>query len=95
MTRTSDTKVTFTGIGRGQTYTFEVVAILEELQSDPASISIRIEEAEEPAIEEPVEPVEPVEPEEPIKEEPEDANDHVANQVMVATEGDGSTGTGT
>lgn len=69
MTRTSDTKITLTGIGRGQTYTFEVVAILGELQSDPASISIRIEATEEPAIEE---PVEPVEPEEPIKEEPEE-----------------------
>ena len=69
MTRTTDNKVTFTGIERGKTYTFAVVAILGELQSDPASISIRVEAAEEPVIEE---PEEPVEPEEPIEEEPEE-----------------------
>ncbi|QUW22141.1 PBP1A family penicillin-binding protein [Sporosarcina sp. Marseille-Q4063] len=69
MMRTTDNKVTFTGIEGGKTYTFEVVAILGELQSEPASISIRVEEAEEPEIEE---PEEPVEPEEPIEEEPEE-----------------------
>ena len=45
---------------------------LESFESDPASISIRVEAAEEPVIEEPEEPVEPEEPieepEEPIVE---------------------------
>lgn len=40
--RTSDTSIVLTGVERGSTYTFAVVAIDGDLQSDPASTSVTI-----------------------------------------------------
>ncbi|WP_172369370.1 PBP1A family penicillin-binding protein [Sporosarcina jiandibaonis] len=99
MTRTSDNKVTFTGIEGGKTYTFEVIALLGELKSGPASISIRVDEKEEPEIEEPevpVEPEEPEQPEEPQKEpeEPEEPANPGDGEGQGDDEGEGGTGEG-
>ena len=54
MTKTKETSVTFTGAEPGKTYTFDVVAKLDELQSDPASTTVQIGEVVEevPEVEE-------------------------------------------
>lgn len=67
MTKTKDFTTTFTGTEPGKTYTFSVVATLADLTSDPATVSLQIEGAEEPE-EEPEEPEENEEPEEDMKE---------------------------
>ena len=47
MTKTKDTSVTFNGIQHGQTYTFTVVATLDELESEPASVTLLIDYQDE------------------------------------------------
>ena len=59
MTSTKDMFVTFNGIEEGRTYTFTVVATLDDLESDPVSVTLVINKPEEPIEEEIEDPEEP------------------------------------
>lgn len=74
LTTTSDMSLTLNDAEEGTSYTFSVVAVAGDLQSDPASVSIQIaeEEEEEEIEEEEEEEDENEEEEEEIEEEEED-----------------------
>ena len=69
MKTTKDLSITLSNVEHGKTYTFEVVAVVGDLVSDSASVTLRIEEPEEEVEEE--EPEEEPEPEPEEEPEPE------------------------
>ncbi|MHA6259668.1 transglycosylase domain-containing protein [Sporosarcina sp. CAU 1771] len=84
MTTTKETTVTFTGVEQGKTYTFNVVAKMNELVSEPASITLFIEmPEEEPEVEEEEIPdfIDPEVPEDPNNEENDEPVDPGNNQT--------------
>lgn len=52
MTKTKDLTVTFSGVERDKTYTFSVIASVGDLESSPASVTLRVGEQAEPEEEE-------------------------------------------
>ncbi len=64
MTTTSDFSLTFPGAEQGKTYTFTVTAVLGDLKSDSASVTLEIEGNEEEEEEDPEEDLEGEEPDE-------------------------------
>lgn len=73
ITTTGDLSVTMTNVEMNRTYTFYVVAKSGELKSNAASVSLKVEGAEDD--DEPEEPVEPEEPETPDDNGDEDNNE--------------------
>lgn len=78
MTTTSDLSAIFSGAEEGSSYTFTVTAVLGDLQSDPASVSIEIEGEEEEEEEE----------EEDTEEEPEEDEEDPENNDNTPPEDD-------
>lgn len=63
VTTTADKRATFTGVEAGRTYTFTVVAIIGDVRSSPASVTITIDgDIEEPEVDSPDGVVEPTPP---------------------------------
>lgn len=70
MTTTADQTVTFTGVEQGKSYTFSVIAKLNELESSPAAVTLFIEKKEEEVPDVDEEIPDPIIPEVPVEPDP-------------------------